>query len=199
VQVSSRFLVGLGAWLLGTATATTGSMVAVNVLAQHLLDPQTMQLAGTTVSADPDPGASGAAPSPAASATPTVRASRPTAKSTASPARNSSGAGSQPSSDPPAGTLLVFADGSVMATCEPAGAYLLYWSPDQGFEVPPDDVHRGPAAMASVLFRGQNGNFVMRVTCSGGTPVAHVYQATDGDDGSGSSPSPSPSGHPTDE
>lgn len=197
--MSSRFLAGLGAWLLGTATATTGSMVAVNVLAQHLLDPQTMQLAGTTVSADPDPGPSSAGPSPAASATPTVRASRPTAKSTASAARNPSGAGSQSSSDSPAGTLLVFADGSVMATCEPAGAYLLYWSPDQGFQVPADDVDRGPAVVASVLFRGQNGSFVMRVTCSGRTPIAHVYQATDGDDGPGSSPSASPSGGPTDE
>lgn len=192
--VSSRFLAALGAWLLGTATATTGSMVAVNVLAQHLLDPQTLQLTGTTISADPDPES----PSPAASATPALRSTRPAAKATATPTANSGA--SQPSPNSAAGTLLVFADGSVMATCESAGAYLLYWSPDQGFEVPADDVRRGPAAVASVLFRGQTGSYVMRVTCSGGTPIAHVYQATDGDDGgSGGGPSSSPSGTHSDE
>jgi hypothetical protein len=174
---------------MGTVTATTGSMVAVNVLAQHLLDPQTLQLAGTTVSADPDPES----PSPAASAMPAPRSTRPAAKAAASPTRN------QPSPSDPAGTLLVFADGSVMATCESAAAYLLYWSPDQGFQVPADDVHRGPAAVASVLFRGQNGSVVMRVTCTGGTPVGHAYKATDGDDGSGDGPSSSPSGTHTDE
>jgi hypothetical protein len=192
VLVSSRFLVGLGAWLLGTATATTGSMVAVNVLAQHLLDPQTLQLAGTTVSANPDPDANRADPNPAPITTPTLRTSRKNAKAAPSPAPTSS-------STSPEGTLLVFADGSVMATCEPAGAYLLYWSPDQGFWVPGDDVHRGPGAVASVLFRGQTGSLVMRVTCSGGTPIAHVYQPTDGGGGSGGSPSPSPSSGHTDE
>ena len=42
--MSSRFLVGLGAWLLGAVTATTGSMIAVNELAHGLLVPQTQQL-----------------------------------------------------------------------------------------------------------------------------------------------------------
>jgi len=190
--VSSRFLVGLGAWLLGTATATTGSMVAVNVLAEHLLDPQTLQLAGTTVSANPDPEPGSADPNPAATTTPTLRTTKKMAKAATSAAPSSS-------SSSPAGTLLVFADGSVMATCESAGAYLLYWSPDQGFWVPGDDVHRGPAAVTSVLFRGQAGSLVMRVTCSGGTPIAHVYQPTGGGDGSGGSPSPSPSSGHTDE
>lgn len=194
-------MAGLGAWLLGTLTATTGSMVAVNVLAHHLLDPQTLQLAGTTISADPDPES----PSPAPSVTPTPRSTKPAARGSAAPTLKSSAASSQPTPNSAAGTLLVFADGSVMATCESAGAYLLYWSPDQGFSVPADDVRRGPADVASVLFRGQSGSYVMRVTCSGGTPVAHVYPANDGDDGGGSgggpsgSPSGTPSGTPTDE
>ena len=54
VLVSSRFLVGVGAWLLGAVTATTGSMIAVNELAHGLLGPQTQQLGETTVSADLD-------------------------------------------------------------------------------------------------------------------------------------------------
>jgi eukaryotic-like serine/threonine-protein kinase len=67
----------------------------------------------------------------------------------------------------------VSADGSVMATCQSAGAYLLYWSPDQGFVA--DNVNRGPANPASVVFRGSGGGVVMQVTCSGGTPTATVH------------------------
>jgi hypothetical protein len=63
-----------------------------------------------------------------------------------------------------------------MATCESAGAYLLYWSPDQGFEA--DDVIRGPAAVASVTFQNLTSGIVMRVSCSGGTPIAHVGHDT---------------------
>jgi hypothetical protein len=176
--VSSRFWIGLGAWVLGAVTATAGSMIAVSQLAHGLLAAQAQQLGGTTVSADLDPGSSSADPS---SAAPTARVSRPAVRVT--PLAVPSAAASQPPADSPGGTLLVSADGSVMATCQPDGAYLLYWSPDQGFQVPADDVHRGPAGVTSVFFRGQTGSLVMRVTCSGGTPIARVYRATDGGDG----------------
>jgi hypothetical protein len=59
-----------------------------------------------------------------------------------------------------------------MASCESAGAYLQYWSPDQGFEA--DDVVRGPAAVASVVFQNTTSSIVMRVSCSAGKPVAHI-------------------------
>jgi hypothetical protein len=173
VLVSSRFLVGLGAWLLGAVTATTGSMIAVNELAHGLLNAESQQLGGTTVSADLEPGSS-----TSASAPPATPARTPAAKAThtAKPSSNTPASGS--SAQSPAGTLLVSGDGSVMATCESAGAYLLYWSPDQGFQA--EDVYRGPAAVASVLFRGPVGSVVMRVTCVGGTPIAHVYPASGG-------------------
>ena len=185
MPVKSRLLVGVGAWLLGAVTATTGSMIAVNELAHGLLGQQTQQLASATISADLDAGPSG--PSPAA-ARPggTASASRPAAKvklAAPSAAAPASAAGPGQSSS---GTLLVSADGSVMAACQAAGAYLLYWSPDQGFQA--DDVSRGPAAITSVTFRGPAGSVVMRVSCQAGTPVAHLYQpsADDGsDDGSG--------------
>ena len=59
-----------------------------------------------------------------------------------------------------------------MADCLPAGAHLLYWSPDQGFQV--DDVNRGPAPVARVTFEGAGGDVVMYVSCRGGTPVARL-------------------------
>ena len=68
--------------------------------------------------------------------------------------------------------MLESADGSVTATCEPGGAYLIYWVPDQGFEA--DDVVRGPAAVASVVFQNTTSSIVMRVSCSGGQPVLNT-------------------------
>jgi hypothetical protein len=150
-------------------------MIAVSDLAHGLLAAQTQQLGGTTVNADQDP----AGPSPAA----TSQAGQAAGKASQSAATGA--AASQLSTGSPAGTLLVSSDGSVMATCLSSGAYLLYWSPDQGFQA--EDVHRGPAALTSVLFRGPAATVVMRVSCSGSTPIAHVYRATDGgDDGGGS-------------
>jgi hypothetical protein len=79
-------------------------------------------------------------------------------------------------------TLLSSADGSVLASCQSGGAYLVYWSPDQGYTA--GNVTRGPASVASVTFSNTAGGVVMRVSCTSGTPVAHVFSI---------SPQPSPS------
>jgi hypothetical protein len=184
VPVSSRFLVGLGAWLLGAVTATTGSMIAVSALANGLLGPQTQQVSGATVSADLDTGLAAVSPSPAAGSADKASASKAGApvRSSASPSAASAAAGQSP-----AGTLLVSGDGTVMATCQAGGAYLLYWSPDQGFKA--DDVFRGPAAITSVTFRGPTSSVVMRVSCPAGTPVAHLYRPSDYGGGGSDDPS----------
>jgi hypothetical protein len=182
--VSSRFLVGVGAWLLGAVTATTGSMIAVNQLAHGLLGQQTQQLGEATVSADLD----GVSPTPSPS--PAVSSAGPSASKPATKVRHRSAPSPAPSrmtGQSPAGTLLESSDGSVMAACQPGGAYLLYWSPDQGFQA--DDVFRGPAAISSVTFRGPSASIVMRVSCPAGVPVAHVYRAPPDDGGGSDDPS----------
>jgi hypothetical protein len=85
-----------------------------------------------------------------------------------------------PQAQPP--TFLSSPDGSVVASCEPAGAYLQFWSPDQGFQA--DDVARGPAAVAKVTFEGSAGGVIMRVSCTSGTPAAQLQQLPAGWDGS---------------
>ena len=45
--------------------------------------------------------------------------------------------------------------GTVAAECGSAGAYLEYWSPQQGYAVA--RVVRGPTLVASVTFYGQQG------------------------------------------
>jgi len=176
--VSSRFLIGLGAWLLGVVTATTGSMIAVSHLAHGLLSAQAQQLGGTAVNTDSDRSADHAHSTPPVSHSPTARASTPAARVTHSAKPAPSPSPAQSSAPPPSssGKLLVSADGSVMATCEAAGAYLQYWYPDQGFEA--DDVVRGPAAVASVVFQNRTSALVMQVSCSGGTPILHVSHDT---------------------
>lgn len=173
----SRFWIGVGAWLLGAVTATAGSMIAVGALAHGLLSAQTQLLAGAPSRADLGAGNS-ASPTPAASAGNSPSPSVVSVKPSSGPIPAAGGA--IPQSVAP--TLLTSADGSVLASCQSGGAYLVYWSPDQGFTA--RNVNRGPAATASVTFSNQAGGVVMHVFCSSGTPVAHVYSI---------SPSPYPS------
>jgi hypothetical protein len=171
-------LIGLGAWLLGAVTATTGSMIAVSELANGLLGTQSQQLGGATASADLTVGSGSPSPAAALAASASASASHRPAR-----VRHSASPSPSPSAavQSPAGTLLESGDGSVMASCQSGAAYLLYWSPDQGFQA--EDVTRGPAAITSVTFRGPAGSVVMRVSCSAGTPVAHLYQPSPDDSG----------------
>lgn len=189
--MKSRFLVGVGAWVLGVAAATSGSTIAVNQLAHGLLGPPTQQLTQANLSIGPDPQADRTAPAATASGAthlPSRRSAAARKRSHLKPAR--SGADTSSPSPSLVGTILQTPDGSVTAVCEAAGAYLQYWSADPGFEA--DDAKRGPAAVASVIFEGSAGSVGVRVSCAGGTPVAHIYHP--GDD----SPSDGPSDRPTD-
>lgn len=180
--VRSRILIGVGAWLLGAASATVGSLYAVGQLGNSLLAESTKQMSVSTVNADlANENARQAAPLPTATSKPPGhgrdqgRGSRH--------GRNS--ASSRPSAGPTptsaAGVLLTSPDGTAEAACTAAGAYLSYWSPQPGFEA--DNVVRGPAAVASVVFRGNSGGIKMRVTCQGGVPVKQLVNVGWHDDG----------------
>jgi hypothetical protein len=67
-------------------------------------------------------------------------------------------------------TALTSQGGTVVAECLPGGAYLLSWSPTQGYEAGP--VVRGPAATAQVTFESTANTVVMVVSCSTGVPTA---------------------------
>jgi len=142
------------------------------------------------VSADPGPTLAWVTPSPrpsAAARSPVTMAGSPTADSPAAGAPDSPAAaatgpgdavatGTASSGSAPAGTVLASPAGTVVATCQAAGAYLISWSPQQGYEV--GDVFRGPAATASVQFESRTAEVTMRVSCSAGVPSA----TTSGDD-----------------
>ena len=71
---------------------------------------------------------------------------------------------------PPPSTVLTSRGGNVVAECLPGGAYLVSWSPTQGYEIGP--VVRGPASTAQVKFESPANTVTMVVSCSTGVPTA---------------------------
>ncbi|WP_370376251.1 hypothetical protein [Catenulispora sp. GAS73] len=59
--------------------------------------------------------------------------------------------------------------GSVLAQCQGSAAYLVSWSPAQGYLA--DGVQRGPARFATVVFVGAANRMEVRVACPAGTPA----------------------------
>jgi hypothetical protein len=66
--------------------------------------------------------------------------------------------------------VLTSSGGEAVATCQGADAYLISWSPRQGYQV--GDVIRGPALTARVTFESHADRVTMTVSCSAGVPSA---------------------------
>jgi hypothetical protein len=66
--------------------------------------------------------------------------------------------------------VLTSQGGTLVASCAGARAYLVSWSPQQGFGS--SDVTRGPAANAQVVFIGGQLTVTMIVSCDAGVPTA---------------------------
>jgi len=189
-SVHKRILFGLVAWLLGAATATAGSLLAVSLLGQGMGASNAQELTEKAVTnalaseaAESSPTGS---PTPARTAHRAAKRNRPSPSAVTpdSPADPSTAESSSPTVTSPAtasptatdgsvgpgGTVFTSAGGEVVANCQASGAYLLSWSPLQGYEI--DDVVRGPAPAARVTFESNGGDVTMVVTCSGGVPSA---------------------------
>ena len=174
-----RILFGAAAWLLGAATATAGSLLAISLLGQGITgnsgqlltqDAVTRALASEAAEAPPSAAARDTG-SPTAPAR-TAPAASATASATGVPATGQ-GADTTTASPPGDGTALTSAGGEVLASCQTAGAYLISWSPLQGYAA--DDVNRGPAATARVTFESTTQRVTMVVSCSAGVPSATSY------------------------
>jgi len=192
-----RILAGVGAWLLGAGTATAGSLLAVSLLGQGIAASPSQQLTGAAVnralareSRGPGQDVPSATPSPVRTS-PTARpaatrttAGRPVRVATASPTATAAPpAAASPGLQAAAGTVLTSAGGTVLAECQVAGAYLVSWSPTQGYEA--SDVTRGPAATARVVFESAAKSVTMTVTCPGGPGGRPVASSSSGSWGGG--------------
>jgi hypothetical protein len=156
-----RVVLGISAWLVGAAAATGGSLLAVSALGEGMTPAASQQLSVNAVNralASETIERPALAPAPASPpATPAARppAARPRARSP-----SLSGAG----------TVLTSQGGAVLAGCAGARAYLVSWSPGQGFEAA--SVIRGPAATARVAFTDPQQTVTMVVSCASGMPAA---------------------------
>jgi serine/threonine-protein kinase len=171
---------GAGAWLLGASAATGGSLLAVSALGQSIAPAPSQQLTPAGVShalaserLEVASSSSPLQPPVSSSATPMKRhpKKRPTAPATPSP----------PAPSPQATTtVMTSVGGTVVAGCQSSGAYLVSWSPAQGYQV--QTVVRGPAATAKASFAGARKLVTMAVTCPGGSPSEKTTIKSFGDE-----------------
>jgi hypothetical protein len=210
--VHLRIAVGVGAWLLGVGAATGGSLLAVSLLGQGIVTNNTQQLTAAAViralasesTEAAQPGGAGPSlptvtPSPSRSpasrpptTTPPLADVSPSAAASSArpdPSRSAHATGSasarptpSPSATQTATAVLNSQGGAVVAECLPAGAYLLSWSPTQGYEA--GSVIRGPGVTAQVTFESTANAVTMVVSCSTGVPTA-TTTVSGGDDGGG--------------
>jgi hypothetical protein len=190
--VHGRIYLAVAAWLLGASAATGGSLVAVSLLGQSLAAPPTQQLTVAAVNralanASNEP-ATTAAPTPTARPSPSpshraTAAASPSAVTTSPSAVAAAPAATSATPAPTTGTLLTSAGGSVVATCESSGAYLISWSPQQGYLA--EDVVRGPAPQAKVTFLAGQSGVRMSVSCNASVPSATITTVSGDDGGSG--------------
>ena len=159
-----RVVIGVGAWLLGAAAAIAGGLYVVSEL-------------GHGISASP------ASQQPSVAAVGQVQASRGASLPSSSPAQGSqrSTGGKSGAS----GAVLSSSGGTVVAQCATAGAFLLSWSPQQGFTA--SSVARGPATTARVVFSAAASTVTMAVSCATGVPAAATTVT------SAAAPAPAPS------
>lgn len=188
----TRILFGVAAWVLGAGAATAGSLLAVSLLGQGITggsgqlvsqDAVNRALASEATEASPSPSPVVTAiapamtvsgpPSPTRAATPS-----PVTSATAPPPAPATTTAA-PSPAPTSGTVLTSPGGTVVAACPATGAYLVSWSPLQGYEV--GDVARGPAATARVTFESISSHVTMVVSCSAGVPSATSSTRSGGD------------------
>ena len=176
-----RILFGVVAWLLGAATATAGSLLAISLLGQGITGSSGQLLTQDAVNRALGSEAAEASPSDSPTATAAARPSRaaasPPPPATTTPATPApSPAAAAATTAPPQsgqGTVLTSPGGEVVAACQAADAYLISWSPLQGYEIA--GVIRGPAAVTRVTFDSDTNQVTMAVSCSAGVPSATSY------------------------
>ena len=158
----SRVVLGFSAWLIGVAAATGGSLLAVSALGEGMTPAASQQLSVNAVNralASETIERSAVAPGPASPPATPAAHPRPAAR----PRAQSPSLGG-------AGTVLTSQGGAVLAGCAGARAYLVSWSPGQGFEAA--SVIHGPAPSARVTFTDPQLTVTMIVSCASGVPAA---------------------------
>lgn len=153
-----RQALGFFGWLCATLIATAVGIGAVSLLSEGLTSDSMTPLSGDAVT----------------KALATAAPAAPPPTSTPSPDTSTVPTGPSQSLSSPGGT--------VIARCEGDLAYLVSWSPAQGWSV--DEHQRGPATSTMIQFEGDTDSnddleVTLTVTCRSGSPVSAVATAKD--------------------
>jgi len=184
-------LLGVAAWLVGASAATGGSLLAVSMLGQGMTpgggDEQSVTTVNRALAKEAAERAAAiprrAVPPKAARGEPPSRMARRTASLPHARQRVPMPAAGR-SAPPPSpgatgGTVLTSQGGTLVASCAGARAYLVSWSPQQGFGS--TGVIRGPATGARVTFTSGQLTVTMVVSCAAGVPTATSTTVGTGD------------------
>jgi hypothetical protein len=186
-------LLGAAAWLVGASAATGGSLLAVSMLGQGMTPGGGDEQSVTTVNhALAKEAAERAAAMPRRAVPPKAARGGPPSRvarhgSPVPPARHRAPApGAGHSAPPPSpgatgGTVLTSQGGTLVADCAGARAYVVSWSPQQGFGS--TGVARGPATSARVTFTDGQLTVTMVVSCAAGVPTATSTTVSTGESG----------------
>lgn len=175
-KVRVRVTAGVGAWIVGAATATGLCLFAVSHLSTDPQNPQGATLSqsqvrqalasvtGATSSSNPpavSSDQSSTATGPAPSVLPSPAQSRPSAATVPAPT-------SSVTTPQTVERRLSGDGGTVVAQCQGSTAYLVTWSPAQGYQA--EVTQRGPAHLATVVFTGYGNRLEFHIGCPAGTP-----------------------------
>jgi hypothetical protein len=184
---------GVAAWLVGASAATGGSLLAVSMLGQGMAPGGGDEQSVTTVNrALAKEAAERTAAMPSHAIPPKVKRGGPPSRvgghrAVLPPAHRRAPVPAARRPVPPpspgatGGTVLTSPGGTLVASCTGARAYLVSWSPQQGFGS--TGVVRGPATSARVAFTGGQLTVTMVVSCAAGVPTATSTSVSTGDSG----------------
>lgn len=175
--VRVQVTVGVGAWIAGAAAATGLCLFAVSYLSADPQNPQGATLSQSQVrqALASATGATSSATPPAVSADQSSSGTGPASSGTPSPTESSPSAATVPA---PASSVtapqtierrLSGDGGTVVAQCQGSAAYLVTWSPAQGYQA--EVTQRGPAHLATVVFTGYGNRLEFHIGCQAGTPA----------------------------
>jgi hypothetical protein len=164
-----RLVVSVLAWIVGAAAAVAVGVLALTSIGDGLTARTERPLGPEAVAREASAAATGtpAQPSTTDGATPT-----PTTPAPTTPAPTDQGADK----------LVWSPGGTTVARCAGAQAYLVSWSPEQGYRA--HDVTRGPAEVVSVRFdaddpKGDDTRVLLTVRCVDGQPQPTVTRRGD--------------------
>jgi hypothetical protein len=165
-----RVLVSVVAWTVGAVAAAGVGLLALSLIGDGLstktgqpLTPDTVAREASAAPAPPTPSESSAL-----QVAPSASVSSPRVTASTIPAPIESAAAR------PTDRVFTTSGGSAIVRCTGSRAFLVSWSPNQGYSF--DNVERGPGDRVRVRFRSDDNKVDLRATCVGGVPQPRINE-----------------------